>query len=222
MKQLTTTSYAILALLAVRPWSAYELAGQGRRQMGWFWPRGERGMYNEAKNLVTHGLAEASAQRRGRQHRTEYSINDAGRGALKAWMGQPSVPPHFESEALVRLAFAEHSSMADATATLAGLQEHVRQRRHEVRLFAREYVEGEVPYPDRLHLITLITRFFADYFEMMDNWTSWADEQMTAWDGQIRTGDPAQAMAVLERIAALAPHTHHRHEPPTTPPAAAS
>lgn len=215
VKQLTTTSYAILALLAVRPWSAYELAGQGRRQMGWFWPRGERGMYNEAKNLVAHQFAEASTQSRGRQDRTEYSITDAGRRALKDWLGQPSAPPHFESESLLRLAFAEHASMADATATVAGLQAHARQRRHEIRLLAREYVEGEA-YPQRLHLISLITTFFADYFEMMDNWASWAGEQMVTWDDQIQTGDLDQALAALERVAALAPH--YRGEPATTPP----
>ena len=35
---LTTTSYAILGLLAVKPWTTYELAQQMRRALGQFWP----------------------------------------------------------------------------------------------------------------------------------------------------------------------------------------
>jgi PadR family transcriptional regulator AphA len=212
VKQLTTTSYAILALLAVRPWSAYELAQQGRRQMGYFWPRGERGLYSEPKNLVAHQLASATKQRRGRQDRTEYSITDAGRRALRSWLAQPSQPPQFESEAVLRLAFAEHGSMRDASATLAELQAHAQQGRHEARIVAREYVEGAGPYPERVHLVTLVTVFFADYFDLIDAWSTWASEQIASWENQTQTDTHTQALAALERIAALAPH-----RPPKSP-----
>jgi len=36
---LTTTSYAVLGLLAVRPWSSYELTQQMDRSLGRVWPR---------------------------------------------------------------------------------------------------------------------------------------------------------------------------------------
>ena len=57
MKKLTTTSHAILSLLALREWSAYELTQQMHRNVGLYWPRAERGIYDEVKNLVDHGLA---------------------------------------------------------------------------------------------------------------------------------------------------------------------
>ena len=41
MRKLTPTSYAILGLLALRPWSAYELTKQVRRSLHFCWPRAE-------------------------------------------------------------------------------------------------------------------------------------------------------------------------------------
>ena len=49
---LSTTSYAILGLLALRPWTTYELAKQVQKSLGWFWPRAERKLYDEPKRLV--------------------------------------------------------------------------------------------------------------------------------------------------------------------------
>ena len=42
---LTTTSYAVLAQLAVHPWSTYELARQRVRYFRYVWPRAESAIY---------------------------------------------------------------------------------------------------------------------------------------------------------------------------------
>jgi len=55
-----TTAYALLGLLAVRPWTTYELAQQVRRSLNWFWPRAERKLYDDPKRLVAEGLATAT------------------------------------------------------------------------------------------------------------------------------------------------------------------
>lgn len=62
---LTTTSYAILGLLSVRPWSTYELAQQMDRSLGRIWPRAQSKLYEEPKKLVRLGLAEATKGRSG-------------------------------------------------------------------------------------------------------------------------------------------------------------
>src|SRR5689334_6919014 len=108
MRELTTTSYALLGLLALRPWSAYELAQQMQRGFAWFWPRAERGIYAEPKRLVDRGFARSRVEHRGRQARTVYSITPSGRRALRRWLAAPSQPPQVESESLVRLTFLEH------------------------------------------------------------------------------------------------------------------
>jgi DNA-binding PadR family transcriptional regulator len=78
MHDLTTTSYAILGLLAVQPWTTYELAKQVDVSLRNFWPRAERKLYEEPKKLVAHGLAEMSREMIGRRPRTVYRLTPEG------------------------------------------------------------------------------------------------------------------------------------------------
>lgn len=205
MKKLTTTSYAILSLLAVRPWSAYELSQQMRRTVGHFWPRAERGLYDEPKNLVTHGYATATDELQGRRARTVYTITQAGRRALRAWLKEESAPPQFESEAVLRIAFAEHGSKQAALKTLAGLRAQAEENRRVAIEISREYVEGRGRYPDRIHTISLVNRFFADYYAVVDSWAEWAASQIESWDDIGHPPDDNSPFETLAEIAALRP-----------------
>ena len=49
---LSPTSFALLGLLALRPWTTYELANQTKRSLRFFFPRAERPLYAEAKRLT--------------------------------------------------------------------------------------------------------------------------------------------------------------------------
>ena len=84
--ELTTTSFAILGLLAIRPWSTYELARQMQRDLRFAWPRAESNLYAEPKKLIAHGLASAASEPRGQRRRTVYTITPAGRRALAGWL----------------------------------------------------------------------------------------------------------------------------------------
>lgn len=204
MKKLTATSYAILGLLALRPWTAYELSRQMRRAVGEYWPRAERGIYDEPKALVAHGFATADEQREGRRSRTVYSITPRGRDALRTWLAEPSAPPQFESEAVLRVAFAEHGSAQAARETLEALREHAQDRRRYITDIAREYVEGRGPYVGRLGVISVVMRFFVDYYDHLEQWATWAAEHVDTWQDT----DPvnaAAALATLTEIAALRP-----------------
>jgi DNA-binding PadR family transcriptional regulator len=202
LKKLTTTSYAILGLLALRPWSAYELSQQMRRNVGDFWPRAERGIYDEPKNLVAHGYATASDERNGRRSRTVYAVTASGRRALRTWLAGGSAPPQFESEAVLRIAFAEHGTKQAALDTLAALRDQAGERRRFVADVARSYVEARGPYPDRVHTISLVMRFFAEYYELLDRWAGWAGDEIESWSDVRRP--PADSSA-LETMAELAP-----------------
>jgi DNA-binding PadR family transcriptional regulator len=214
MKKLTTTSYAILSLLALHPWTAYELSKQMRRAVGEYWPRAERGIYDEPKNLVEHGYAKATEERQGGRSRTVYAITAAGRRALRSWLADADpAPPQLESEAVLRIAFAEHGRPEDALRTLAALREQTRARSRFLTGVARSYVEGEGPYPDRIHTISLVIRFFADYYALLDRWAAWAGEEIEAWgdlshppaDTGTGTDTDTGPMATLAEIAALRP-----------------
>jgi DNA-binding PadR family transcriptional regulator len=205
LKKLTTTSYAILGLLSLRPWSAYELSQQMRRNVGEFWPRAERGIYDEPKNLVAHGYASAADDQHGRRPRTVYTITPAGRRALRAWLAEDSAPPEFESEAVLRIAFAEQGPQRAALETLATLRAHAEERRRSITDIARTYVEGTGPYPDRIHTISLVTRFFADYYDLLDSWATWAATEIESWEDISRPPPHGAPEETLAELAALRP-----------------
>ena len=103
----STTSYAILGYLAIRPWTAYELTKQMGSSVHHFWPRAESGIYREMKRLVAAGFAASSDEQLGRRRRARYEITDDGRGALRVWLGEPRSDGFLESEALVRVFFSD-------------------------------------------------------------------------------------------------------------------
>src|SRR6476620_7544101 len=121
-KELTTTSYAILGLLALRSWTTYELAKQMQRTLHYFWPRAESRLYDEPKNLVAHGLASAEKTFVGRRPRTTYTITPAGQQALSAWLATPSAGPLLESEAIVRVFCAVHGTKAQLLSATASVR----------------------------------------------------------------------------------------------------
>src|SRR4029453_15945181 len=58
--KLTTTSYAILGLLAIKPWTTHELVVQVDKSLRRILPRAHSKLYEEPKKLVAAGLARAT------------------------------------------------------------------------------------------------------------------------------------------------------------------
>src|SRR4051812_45245425 len=108
--RLTTTSYGILGLLAIRSWTTHQLTQQMDRSLGRLWPRAASKLYEEPKKLVALGLAKATADPVGNRPRTAYTITPRGRRALAGWLGEPGAGPVLEFEGLLKLFFAEHGS----------------------------------------------------------------------------------------------------------------
>jgi DNA-binding PadR family transcriptional regulator len=85
--------------LAIRDWSAYDLTGYMRTSaVRSCWPRTESRLYQEPKNLVSHGFAESSVERTGARTRTVYSITAEGRAALRRWHDQGVADRQIEDE----------------------------------------------------------------------------------------------------------------------------
>ena len=124
---MTTTSYALLGLLSLRSWSTYELAKQTERSLGWFWPRTERKIYDEARRLAESGHATASTEPTGSRQRTVYRITAKGRQALSSWLDRPSATTKLESEAQVRVFFADAGDLSQLRATLTMLGSEARE-----------------------------------------------------------------------------------------------
>jgi PadR family transcriptional regulator, regulatory protein AphA len=180
---LTTTSYAVLSLLALQPWTTYELAQQMKRSLHWFWPRAESKLYQEPKKLVAHGLARSRRQFRGRRPSTVYSITPAGRRAMAAWVRQPGNPsPVLEFEALVRVLSAQCVDVDDLRRTLEAVRDDTQK---SVDFGERQGVEIATtggPFPDRTHIIALVHCFMYLHFDAVHRWADWALDQIEQWD----------------------------------------
>src|SRR3712207_4609090 len=181
LSQLTTTSYAILGLLALRSWTTYELAKQMQRTLHYFWPRAESQLYEEPKNLVAHGLALAEKDYVGKRARTIYSITPAGREALHEWLSTTPAPPALECEAMVRVIYADYGSRDDLVKAIQSVQEQAEaMQRHGIQI-AYEYREGRAPFQDRAHLNMLMFDFLWKYSEALQAWAQTAQETVATW-----------------------------------------
>src|SRR6478735_1005684 len=110
---MTTTSFAILGLLAVKSWTTHELVQQVDRSLRRIWPRAQSKLYEEPKKLVVHGYATATDDSVGRRRRTRYTITPKGRRALAAWLRTPGEGPVLECEQLLKIWFADGGTKAD-------------------------------------------------------------------------------------------------------------
>jgi DNA-binding PadR family transcriptional regulator len=197
---MTSTSYAVLGLLAARPATSYDLAKQVRRSLAYFWPRAERMLYEEPKRLVEAGYASTSQEQFGRRTRTVYSITDDGRTALAGWLAVPPVPPSFELEGILKVFFAEDGDLAALRATLATIEDQAEQTLRGLAAMCFETVTDRAEYPDRIHINALVMRLAIDIQRLHVQWAHWALEQVAGWDD---TRTPARtwrdtALAVFE------------------------
>ncbi|MFC5997061.1 PadR family transcriptional regulator [Pseudonocardia hispaniensis] len=191
--RLTTTSYAILCLLAVQPWSSYELTRQMDRSLGRIWPRAQSKLYEEPKKLVEHGLAEATTEHVGRRSRTVYSITPDGRAALAAWLRDPGEGPVLEWEQLVKVSFADFGTKADALATLAATRAWAVERNVENLAAGRAYLAGEGPFQRRAAQNFLAGAFLTDFYALVARWAEWAGEQVSQWPDDPSRAEPDRA-----------------------------
>ena len=202
--ELTTTTYAVLGLLCIRPWSAYELTQQMARSMRFMWPRAESGIYREPQKLVEVGYATAEEEAAG-PHRTKlvYSATQEGRHALERWLGAPSAPPQFESEALVKFFFADLGSKDDALRLMDELAAQAQALVEAFRSITASYEQAPGPFPERLHIGSLIGRFLFEHARTIASWAVWAKAHVTEWP---ETGPSAAILGerVQEENARLA------------------
>jgi DNA-binding PadR family transcriptional regulator len=202
---LSTTSYAVLGLLAIKPWTTHELVQQVDRSLRRLWPRAQSKLYEEPKKLVAHGFARAEDDPVGRRRRTRYTITPEGRRALAAWLHEPGAGPALEFEQLLKISFADSGTKADILANLAATRQWVAEQNVENLATARAYLAGEGAFPQRAALNQLAGRFLTDYYAMVDRWATWATEVVEAWPDDPRQAhpDPAvyeEAIRIAERI----------------------
>jgi PadR family transcriptional regulator, regulatory protein AphA len=198
---LSTTAYAILGLLSLRPWSTYDLARQMRRTLHPFWPRAESHLYGGPKVLVAHGLASAKRHYVGKRARMVYAITPRGRLALRRWLSKPGAPPSVEFEGLIKVLFAEHGTRRHLLATLESIGERVRDARSAEAGLAREIMRAGGPLPVRLPVNALVFEFMWAHWEMVLRWVHWAQEQVSRWSEDMNPRTALRFAGPFQRAA---------------------
>ena len=181
----TTTSYAVLGLLSVRSWTTYELAKQVQRSLNWFWPRAERKLYDEPKQLAANGYAVATEHYTGKRRSREYAITDEGRAALAAWLGEPPAPRTVEFEGMVKVFFADAGDLHQLRATLQGVVAEAEDRVSAIAVLAT----AGSPFPERSHISALGLPLALEQETAVLRWARWALEQVETWKDTRDPGD---------------------------------
>jgi PadR family transcriptional regulator AphA len=200
-RPLTATSFAILGLLAVRPWPTYELAKQINRSLSHFWPRAESNLYAEAKRLVTGGYAVARQEQAEGRRRTVYRITPQGRKALREWLEAPGGETRLESEPLLKVFFADQGGKSDLLDTLRAMGAAAEAQQAMLRRMAEEYRTGDGPFPERLAVGVLALGLVWQHLEATIAWSRRAVEAVEKW----QKPGPGEAPMWPEDIFSAAP-----------------
>jgi PadR family transcriptional regulator AphA len=203
VKELTSTSYAVLGLLAAGPRTTYELVKQVARGLRFVWPRAEGRIYDEPRLLAAHGLALARKEHTGRRPRTVYSITPRGRRSLRDWIAEPGAGPVLEYETLLKVSFAGCGTKADLLGHLSAVSGHAAVNLATGRTRADEYANSRVPLPENLAINALMWKFLWQFYSAVQDWADWAAAEAVRWPDDLQPTAETQAWAMeLFRAAA--------------------
>ena len=196
----TTTAFAILGMIAIRPMTPYELAGWFDRSLGRLWPRARSKLFEGPKNLVALGYAKATKESSGGRRKTRYTITPAGRRALAAWLEEPGAGPSLEFEQLLKVFFAEHSSKRAVIANLQAAADWAYARiEHNVGV-GGSYFGGTGPFQERAPQLIITGVFLGEFALLVDTWSRWALDVVGRWPSDTEAAKPDRdALAAINR-----------------------
>ena len=182
MRRTATTANAILGLLALRrAWPTYDITKQLRRNMRFFWPRAESRIYDEARQLVTRGLASAQEDLQGRRRRTVYSVTPLGREVLRDWLATPPRPTTLECEPLLRVFLADFCTRQELQVALDQVKADADAILDAGREVGPEYLQGTAPFQDQVHTRALVFDFLWHHAMMLRHWAERTEATMDRW-----------------------------------------
>lgn len=180
--RLSTTSHAILGMLAFRPATAYELAKGMGTNFTYFWPRARSHVLAEVKRLADLGLAQAQSEPTGRRARTVYTLTPEGRRALESWMATPPSEFGLEIEGLVRVFLAPFGSVDDLAASLEATRAEAVTMLSMAAGIIEQYLEGTAPAQDHIHVRALLIDFLTHFAEFTEAWAERSLATVRTWD----------------------------------------
>ena len=165
---LTPFSYVVLTLVGqggAGPHDLVRMARSGRV----YWDAADSQWYAEPKRLEALGLLTARKQPGRTRPRTHYTLTDAGRKALAAWMNEPARFPRIQHEAVVRLLAADIVGEHAVLQSLRALRDEIADL--NARRDAAEAVAATIP---SRHTYLVLNHRLARH--IIQAHTDWLDE----------------------------------------------
>jgi PadR family transcriptional regulator AphA len=216
-EQLTTTSYAVLAQVAVHPWSTYELAQQRVRYFRYVWPRAESAIYREVKRLSAMSLLDGKKEHVGKRARTVYSITEKGRGALREWLAAPVSPFAMDFEAMIRLFVAPLGTKEQIVTTLTQVRDDAREMLGFSGEVKQEFLEGIAVTQDQVYIRALAVDFFISLLRTVEAWAERTLAEIESWDDLSPDGKNQRALEKIRELPVPTPESVERTPvPPRT------
>lgn len=161
--KLTTTSYAVLALLEqLGEATPYDIKQAMEKSIENFWPVPHTTAYEEPARLASAGYL-AVRQEPGGRRRKVYSLTAKGRQALVAWAADPSsTPPQLRDEDVLKV-FAG----ADPRPLLAAREAWHREKLAELEGYLEE-VSGEEDWRPSERVLTVGLAYHRKMLELLD------------------------------------------------------
>jgi PadR family transcriptional regulator AphA len=198
----TTTSFALLGLLGIKSWTAYEMVAQIKRGMYLFWPRSEAHLYAELKRLVERGHATAEVVEGARRQRTQYTITPEGRAALGEWFGTEPSAPIVEVEGFLRMFLGDQTTKEGLRESLEVTARQAREIYATGYAVTREILETGGPFPHRLHLVEPMAIFLDEFYRSLIGWCERTIAEMDSWPDTRDVGLTPESRKRLERMLA--------------------
>jgi PadR family transcriptional regulator, regulatory protein AphA len=107
MSSLSPTARVILGLLAWESRTGYEIKQVTDRSTRFFWGASYGQIYPELRRLEEAGLVASREEPRGRVPRRVYSLTEAGRRAVDAWLAESDMSYEVRDEGLLKLFFGD-------------------------------------------------------------------------------------------------------------------
>lgn len=110
MKEKSRTKYTVLGILAIEPFTGYEILKVIETSTNHFWSESEGQIYPALAQCVKDGYATCKQDnlKDSKRIRKVYTITTKGRKALKEWLQKQAQPPLVRNELLLKLFFGNN------------------------------------------------------------------------------------------------------------------
>ena len=137
--------------------SGYDIRKEAASSIGHFWSESYGQIYPALRELATQGLARRRTERRaGRPERQVYEITERGKEILRAWRVEPPRTSPARNELLLKLFFADESSVGQDIAWVEQLLAEETARLHEYRAIRQQLMKEQRHHTSlRFWLLTL-------------------------------------------------------------------